>query len=184
MPHSDARHQSIIEALMHLLGTADVRDKQVVVRVYAPLLLDEAAELALVDLLDRYAQDHDAVRAIEAHRTLLGRCREVGIDAAFEELHVALDDAQRQEQLVMIANNTVAVLTTASDQRVRWLAVVQEVRALAGTRGDAQMQALMAAVERLLSSGQAAQIRPALAGDHAACWAAIVEALGRAQPPY
>lgn len=87
-------------------------------------LLQETVDTQLADLA--YAQQTESGRrAVEMHRTLLTRCRTVGIPAAFAEL----PDDQKQPsdndfatQLEVICNNVVAALLDGDQTQREYLA--------------------------------------------------------------
>ncbi len=81
----------------------------------------------------------------------------------------------------VIANYTIAVLTTASEQREAWFKNVRKVRAQAAQHNDAPMVALLDAVTKLLLGDDPADIAPQLEGPYKACWERIVAGVGKGQ---
>jgi tetratricopeptide (TPR) repeat protein len=77
------------------LGTRSLEEARLFL-IHQPYLLRDYADVALAYVADRQ-HDENARRFIEAHRQLLQRCREIGIDAAIAEIK-ALDPQQHFEQ--------------------------------------------------------------------------------------
>ena len=81
------------------------------------VLLTDAAEEALADLLTQYKDDKYATAVLEEYREVLGRCREIGIDAAFaDRLLSAPDEMPRR----IAAIREALTLIDRSDQPEWW----------------------------------------------------------------
>ncbi len=146
-----------------------------------PELLSAQADAVFEELIRTHTArgERNVVRQLVIHRDLLRMAREVGTQAAFERMAGPLG------ALDVIAENTIAVLTTRPEERARWAEAVHLSRVRAAELDDQPMLTLLRAVSRLLEGEAPAAIAPDLEGEHAACWARIVAALseGRKDTP-
>jgi tetratricopeptide (TPR) repeat protein len=177
------------KALVEILATFVNAPNWVVAREVLeahPELLDPEVDAIfeeIIQLGQTLEGEEERIIEIEIHRELLRQCREKGIDAAFENLRQAWlwttggDDHPLPNQLVAIADNTIAVLTDAPARKEEWFGVVRRARARAEEHDDTSMVVLLGAVEKLLLGDDADSIQPDLSGSHAACWAHIVARL-------
>jgi tetratricopeptide (TPR) repeat protein len=78
--------EQISEAVLAFINADTWTESQRIVEAQQALLLTDDADQYFDVLLQQYAGDENATRTLTQHRTLLRRCREVGIDAAFAEM--------------------------------------------------------------------------------------------------
>lgn len=123
--------QALADRLVAWIQTPDWDASAAYLQAHADLLTDEA-ETAL-ELL---RQANPNANAIPQHQTLLRRCREVGIEAAYRELRVAMAAAQQA------AHDPFAVALDA-------LLAVDSIEALEHTLAQHPILAELAALERL-----------------------------------
>ncbi len=139
-----------------------------------PELLTASADAVFERLIHTHQARHEmnVVRELVIHRDLLRACREIGVEAAFERTQ------NPPATLDVIAENTIAVLTGQPGVRAGWQETVRLARIRAAELDDGPMLALLRAVDRLVAGEPPESIAPALGGEHAACWARIVGAVG------
>lgn len=138
-----------------------------------PELLTPQADAVFDRLIDTHERRHErnVVRQLIVHRDLLRACREMGVEAAFDR------QLNPPDALDVIAENTIAVLTSRPEAAADWQATVQQSRIRASELEDVMMVALLRAIDALLHGEPADQVAPSLAGPHAICWQRIVDAL-------
>ncbi|NJP07558.1 MAG: hypothetical protein HC837_19005, partial [Chloroflexaceae bacterium] len=78
----DGLEQQHRDAVLALLNTGNWDEKQRIVETQHALLLTDEADRVLTHMLQQYQSDADT-RKLQQHRTLLRRCRKIGIAAAF-----------------------------------------------------------------------------------------------------
>ena len=123
-------HMRLLETLLSFVQAKTWPESRRIVEEHPELLGDEADAL-LAQLLD--AQENDgACRAVEEHRTLLRRCRETGIAAAFAEktgaagppvseaLYPLLQQAQAGEQHYLQTNDLAALDVSVAAWQQLW----------------------------------------------------------------
>ena len=81
----------VIKGILAFINTANWDESQRVVESNAEMLLSENIESAFEILLAQAVNVEDK-RIFQTHRSLLRRCREIGISAAFDELKTARRD--------------------------------------------------------------------------------------------
>ena len=172
-----------MELVLAFINADNWDESRRIVEENSERLLSDEADAVFALLLEQYKGNEKATRILELHRTLLRRCREIGIAAAFEELLRALAQ-QRIEPataqpltLDQIAEKTIAVMTRDQGDKAKWWNAVRDMRLQADEAGDQQMVALMDAISRLLLGDRPANISVDLEGPYAACWARIVEGI-------
>ncbi len=159
-----SRLQSLADRLIAWIQTPDWQASADYLRAHAAELLTDAAE-AVLELLRQTNPDN---RAIPQHQTLLRRCREVGIEAAYQELREAMGAAQQPAQDPLLA---------ALDAIFR----VHSFEALEQTLAQHPILAELAALERLGSGIPAmAQAQPDMALRLLAVLGVLVDRYNRA----
>jgi tetratricopeptide (TPR) repeat protein len=78
--------EETIQAVLQFVTADTWAESKRIVEEQQHLLLTDATDAAFEVLLQSNQDNEQAVRTLEKHRHLLRRCREIGIDAAFEEL--------------------------------------------------------------------------------------------------
>lgn len=176
MDQSDAAPDQAVHALVDAIGefitAASWEDSRRWLEAH-PELLSAQADAVFEELIRTHTArgERNVVRQLIIHRDLLRMAREVGTEAAFERMAGPLG------ALDVIAENTIAVLTTRPEERARWAEAVHLSRVRAAELDDQPMLALLRAISRLLEGEAPAAIAPDLEGEHAACWTRIVSAL-------
>ena len=79
----------LIDALLSFINARSLTEKQQIVETQQELLLSEQVGPVFEELLEQYQTNEQAVQQLQMHRTLLRRCRVIGIPAAFAELVAA-----------------------------------------------------------------------------------------------
>lgn len=170
-----AATQNLVSVIGEFVTTENWEESRAYLVMHPELLTAQADSF-----FERLIQTHTArgernvVRQLVIHRDLLRACRELGIDPAFERV------ANPPETLDVIAENTIAVLTNRPDQRRAWEEIVRLSRIRAAELGDEPMLELLRAISLLLDGAAPREAAPALSGEHAACWARILDAVGPA----
>ncbi len=169
------------EALVEVIGefiTAEDWDAARALLDAHPELLSPEADAVFGGLLETHQarRELNVVRQLTIHRDLLRRCREIGVDAAFERM------ANPPDTLDMLVENTVAVLTGRAAEREAWQSAINLSRVRAAEQGDAPMLALLQAIGQLLAGTPPEDIQPP-SGPTAGAWRRILDGIeaGRGQ---
>lgn len=139
-----------------------------------PELLDKQTDAIFERLIESHTRREEVqvVRQLVVHRDLLRTVREMGPNAAFDRV------LNPPDTLDVIAENTIAVLTSQPGERERWLETVRMSAVRAAELGSHQMADLLAAVEQLLvEDGSPAEAAAKLTDEYAGAWTRITEAV-------
>ncbi|MDX6380977.1 MAG: hypothetical protein QOI57_2001 [Rubrobacteraceae bacterium] len=83
---STAVPESIVEAVLAFANARTWAESKQMVEARRDVLLTDAADGVLANLLTQYKEDENATRILGQRRALLARCRREGIEAAFADL--------------------------------------------------------------------------------------------------
>ncbi|NMC01074.1 MAG: tetratricopeptide repeat protein, partial [Chloroflexi bacterium] len=151
--------QQMADLLIAWIQTPDWSASEAFAQEHAADLLTDEAE-AVLELLRQGNPDH---RAIPQHQTLLRRCREVGIEAAYHELRAALSAARQMAQDP--ANAALAALLQVNSGETFEQALAQHPTLLE-----------LATLERLAARvAETAPAQPDMAGYLLACLGLLLE---------
>jgi hypothetical protein len=115
-PENDNTPQTLIEHLIAFIQARTWDEAQQLVETH-PHLLNTAADDVLRELAATQA-DAEAQMAIEQHRTLLARCRDVGVAVAFAELRVEEEQQSTfSRQLNAICQHVINMLRDGDPQQ-------------------------------------------------------------------
>ncbi|MBN1120310.1 MAG: hypothetical protein JXJ17_04475 [Anaerolineae bacterium] len=173
---SDGRQingESLMQTITGFVNTEDWPAAREYLDTHPELLAEEADVLFTATIQQAESSGEDQIaRLLTNHRDLLRACRAEGVEAAFA-------DRDKQPDLFdLLAHNTIAVLTGASDRKEYWFEGVQQVNAQAKENEIAPLVALTGAILSLLMGDAPAKIDVALEGDFKACWERIVAGIG------
>ena len=87
----------VTEAVVTFVFAEGWEESKRIVEDHRGVLLTDAADEELAVLMESNKEDEDTVNALEEHRALLTRCRQEGIDAAFDE-HLQPSSAMQGSQ--------------------------------------------------------------------------------------
>jgi len=143
-----------------------------------PELLTPPADAALRRLIDgaQAQQDLRLVAILTTHRDLLALCRDVGADRAFEQATGGPQGGP--DPLQIIADNTIAVLTSQPERRAEWQAKIEEVLIQTDLHGDVNLGDLLRGILRLLAGDSPDQVQPQVIGPFAEVWDHILAGIG------
>lgn len=172
--------EEMLASIVAFLEAADLEATRAVLDEHPDLLTPEgdAAFQALIQAALE-TDDRPRMESLGSHHELLRACRQIGVEAAFEQAAHAPDDEEVNllMTLSVLGHNTISVMTAEPDMRDDWRQKVLLMQADARAHDDAPLLALTTAILRLLKGDPFTEIAPDLSGPHAAVWEQIVEAL-------
>jgi len=84
--------QSLVYAARDLMLAGNLDSAQQIVERHADSLLTDEADEVFANMLRQYAGQAGQTRQVDKYRALLQRCRQVGVQIAFDELRYPLDE--------------------------------------------------------------------------------------------
>lgn len=176
--------EAIAAVIMALIAAGDDPQSAKAFIEANPILLTDDADHTFGPLIQAALALNNIPQAnwLISYRDLIRSARRSGLEAAFAPMLTDLDARQEKDRpleevgvdqvLALIVTNTLAVLTTVKERHDDWLTALADIGEEAGKLGDAQMVALIGAVQAHLSGEDDS---PDLSGAYAEAWDQIRE---------
>lgn len=158
--------------------------RKLYLEMHPELLTDECDDT--FEILVQAAQamgDNPRAALLSQLRDLTRVARVAGMDEAFIRAAPLPSDSDESEEVdamvvvSVVAHNTLAVMKAQPEKRDAWLENISLLHAEAARLGDAQMLALLDAVEAVLRGRNPATVNPDLQLEYKAAWDQIVSGL-------